>query len=210
MAKMGELKRAAQMLGVAFTTLRQHGTALPTRIEAVNDDPPDWLTAARDNQRKRCAQAAATPRAPERREPLGDHGPRCDRARHRPRRCRRTACRTIGYACLELLGQRPGLSNAELVRGAFVTRQSMILVLRGLQDRGLLTRPDLAPHGRALPTQLTPAGRDQLHTASVAVRAVELQMLAPLLPADQHRLRDDLATCAAALTSPPMAHHTTG
>jgi len=26
------------------------------------------------------------------------------------------------YACLKLLSQRPGLSNAELARGAFVTR----------------------------------------------------------------------------------------
>ncbi|AYY12588.1 MarR family transcriptional regulator [Actinobacteria bacterium YIM 96077] len=103
------------------------------------------------------------------------------------------------YACLELLGQRPGLSNAELARGAFVTRQSMNLVLRGLQDRGLLTRPEQAPHGRALPTQLTPAGRDQLRAASTAVRAVEQQMLAPLSPADQRRLRDHLAACVAAL-----------
>src|SRR3954451_3507024 len=51
------------------------------------------------------------------------------------------------YACLELLGQNPGLSNAELARRAFVTRQSMNLVLRRLQERGLLTRPDQAPHG---------------------------------------------------------------
>ena len=35
-------------------------------------------------------------------------------------------------------------------------------VLRGLQDRGLVTRPATAPHGRALPTELTPAGRKQL------------------------------------------------
>lgn len=110
------------------------------------------------------------------------------------------------YACLELLGQHPGLSNAELARGAFVTRQSMNLVLRGLQDRGLLTRPDQAPHGRALPTQLTPAGRDRLHAASVAVRAVERQMLAPLPPANQRRLRDDLAACATALTPTPTTH----
>ena len=55
------------------------------------------------------------------------------------------------YACLELLGQRPGLSNAELARGVFVTRQSMNGVLRGLQDRGLVTRPATAPSGRALP-----------------------------------------------------------
>lgn len=109
------------------------------------------------------------------------------------------------YACLELLGQRPGLSNAELARGAFVTRQSMNLVLRGLHDRGLVTRPGQAPHGRALPTQLTPAGHDRLHAASVAVRAVERQMLSALPPADQHRLRDDLAACTAALTPTTQA-----
>jgi len=104
------------------------------------------------------------------------------------------------YACLELLGQRPGLSNAELARGAFVTRQSMNGVLRGLQDRGLVARPTTAPHGRALPTQLTPAGREHLHAASAAVRAVERQMLSSLSPAHQHRLLNDLAACAAALT----------
>jgi len=109
------------------------------------------------------------------------------------------------YACLELLGQRPGLSNAELARGAFVTRQSMNGVLRGLQDRGLLSRPPSAPHGRALPTQLTPAGRESLRAASTAVRAVEQRMLTALPPSAQRRLRDDLAACAAAL-----AAHTPG
>lgn len=104
------------------------------------------------------------------------------------------------YACLELLGQRAGLSNAELARGAFVTRQSMNLVLRGLQERGLVTRPSRAPRGRALPTQLTPAGRDELGTASVAVRAVEERMLAPLSAADRRQLCDYLAACATALT----------
>src|SRR5215211_7648005 len=70
------------------------------------------------------------------------------------------------YAGLELVGQRPGLSNAELARGAFVARQSMNGVLRGLQDRGLVSRPDTAPQGRARPTELTPAGRAALRTAS--------------------------------------------
>ena len=101
------------------------------------------------------------------------------------------------YACLELLGQRPGLSNSELARRAFVTRQSMNLVLRRLQERGLLTRPDHAAHGRALPTELTPAGQATLREASVAVRAVERRLFSPLSPAQQRRLRDDLAACAA-------------
>jgi len=114
------------------------------------------------------------------------------------------------YACLELLSQRPGSSNADLARGAFVTRQSMNGVLRGLQDRGLLTRPTTAPHGRALPSQLTPAGRKQLRAASAAVRAVEQQMLSVLPPAHQHRLRDDLAACAAAFSPAGAAERVDG
>ena len=64
------------------------------------------------------------------------------------------------YACLELLGQQPGLSNADLARGAFVTRQSMNLVLRGLEDRGLVQRPESVDQGRARPSQLTGTGRE--------------------------------------------------
>ena len=105
------------------------------------------------------------------------------------------------YSCLEVLSQRPGLSNAELARATFVTRQAMHGVLRGLQDRGLVSRPASASHGRALPTQLTAAGRQHLQVASVAVRAVERRMLSPLSDADQHRLRNDLATCTAVLTA---------
>jgi DNA-binding MarR family transcriptional regulator len=100
-----------------------------------------------------------------------------------------------------VLGQRPGLSNADLARATFVTRQAMNGVLRGLQDRGLVTRPATAPHGRALPTQLTVAGRQHLGTASSAVRAVEQRMLSNLSPAGQRRLHNDLAACAAALAS---------
>ena len=103
------------------------------------------------------------------------------------------------YSCLEVLAQRPGLSNAELARAVFVTRQSMNLVLRGLQDRRLIARPATAPHGRALPSQLTPAGRAQLRAASSAVRAVEQRMLTPFSTARQDRLLHDLVTCVNAL-----------
>lgn len=49
-AKMGELKRAAQQLGVTSTTLRQQGwrAASPERIKAVGENPPDWLVSARE------------------------------------------------------------------------------------------------------------------------------------------------------------------
>lgn len=99
------------------------------------------------------------------------------------------------YACLELLGRHPGLSNSELARRAFVTRQSMNLVVRRLQERGLLTRPDQALHGRALPTELTDDGRAILAKASVDVRSVEKRLFSPLSEEQQSRLREDLRLC---------------
>jgi DNA-binding MarR family transcriptional regulator len=107
------------------------------------------------------------------------------------------------YACLELLGQRPGLSNAELARGAFVTRQSMNVVLRGLEERGLVTRPETPPRGRELPTVLTDAGREHLHAASAAVRDVETKMCAGLTPAQQRALLKSLRACVRDLAESP-------
>src|SRR6476646_10323485 len=63
------------------------------------------------------------------------------------------------YSCLELLAQRPGLSNSELARGAFVTRQSMNVLLQHLERIGHVTRATEAAVGKALPTRLTPRGR---------------------------------------------------
>jgi len=103
------------------------------------------------------------------------------------------------YACLELLDQRPGLSNAELARGAFVTRQSMNVVLRGLQDSGLVTRPPQAPHGRALPARLTTAGQHRLAAARSAVIAIEQRMTAALPPQRAVRVLADLGRMAQAL-----------
>jgi len=89
------------------------------------------------------------------------------------------------YSCLELLAQRPGLSNSELARGAFVTRQSMNVLLQALERDGYVTRPAQAPVGKALPTRLTQRGRQSLQKATVAVRSVELRMLAGLTDTEQ-------------------------
>ncbi|HTU08460.1 MAG TPA: MarR family transcriptional regulator [Trebonia sp.] len=107
------------------------------------------------------------------------------------------------YSCLELLAQRPGLSNSELARGAFVTRQSMNVLLQALERQALVTRPAQAPIGRALPTELTTRGRRQLQTASAAVRRVEQHMLDALDATDQDQMRHLLTACITALTQPP-------
>ncbi|MFF0294564.1 MarR family winged helix-turn-helix transcriptional regulator [Kitasatospora sp. NPDC004615] len=89
------------------------------------------------------------------------------------------------YSCLELLAQRPGLSNSELARGAFVTRQTMNVLLQALERDGYVTRPAEAPVGKALPTRLTASGRRSLQKASAAVRSVEARMLAGLTATEQ-------------------------
>lgn len=57
-AKMGQLKRAAQQLGVTSGVLRQHGwkSAPPARIEAVKDNASDWRAKARENRGKKRAR----------------------------------------------------------------------------------------------------------------------------------------------------------
>jgi DNA-binding MarR family transcriptional regulator len=77
------------------------------------------------------------------------------------------------YSCLELLSRTPGLSNAQLARGMFVTAQSMNDVLRGLQRRGLVERPAQAASGRSRPTRLTPAGEQAVEEARDALTPVD-------------------------------------
>src|SRR5271156_625728 len=89
------------------------------------------------------------------------------------------------YSCLELLAQRPGLSNSDLARGTFVTRQSMNVLLQALERDGFVSRPAEAPFGKVLPTRLTPRGRRSLEKATVAVRSVEIRMLSGLTETEQ-------------------------
>src|SRR5271168_3123779 len=89
------------------------------------------------------------------------------------------------YSCLELLAQRPGLSNSELARGGFVTRQTMNVLLQSLERDGYVTRPAEAPVGKVLPTRLTPRGRRGLAKATVAVRSVEIRLLAGMTETEQ-------------------------
>lgn len=103
------------------------------------------------------------------------------------------------YSCLELLDEQPGLSNADLARGTFVTRQSANVVLRGLKDAGLITRPASAEHGRALPVHLTPAGQERLHAARGAVYAIEQRMISRVPPGRLAALLADLDTMTEAL-----------
>ncbi|WP_117213836.1 MarR family winged helix-turn-helix transcriptional regulator, partial [Allorhizocola rhizosphaerae] len=82
------------------------------------------------------------------------------------------------YTCLELLDQRASLSNAEIARAAFVSRQAMNGVLQTLRAKGLVEHGrGAATAGRAVPLVLTREGRRRLAAARDAVMTVERKMI---------------------------------
>ena len=103
------------------------------------------------------------------------------------------------YSCLEILAQRPGSSNSDLARGAFVTRQSMNVLLQTLEREGLVTKPSTAAEGRVLPITLTDAGLQRREQASAVVKTVEDRMLAELSAAERTQAFDVLTRMTRAL-----------
>jgi DNA-binding MarR family transcriptional regulator len=86
------------------------------------------------------------------------------------------------YICMRILAKSPGRSNADLARDVSVSPQAMNMVVRGLQDRGLVTRPASVSSGRSLPAELTRDGVEILKRTDAGVREAERKVLAPLRP----------------------------
>lgn len=97
------------------------------------------------------------------------------------------------YICMRILSLYPGSSNAALARDIMVSPQAMNMVVRSLQDRGLVTRPATVAAGRSLPAELTQEGKALLKRTEAGIRAAEDRVLAPLGEGDQRELRRILA-----------------
>jgi DNA-binding MarR family transcriptional regulator len=76
----------------------------------------------------------------------------------------------------------------------------MNMVLRGLEDRGLLTRPASVSSGRSLPAQLTREGKELLKRTDAGVRAAEDRLMANLSDQERH----DFKRILAALGTDPI------
>jgi DNA-binding MarR family transcriptional regulator len=79
------------------------------------------------------------------------------------------------YICMRILSRFPDRSNADLARDTNVSPQAMNMVLRGLEERGLVARPTSVSSGRSLPAQLT-----LLEKSEAGVRAAESRLLGNL------------------------------
>lgn len=103
------------------------------------------------------------------------------------------------YACLNALHDTPGITGSELARRAFVSRQSMNVLLQGLDRRGLIERSEEPGPRRERATLLTAEAVALLGRARAEVATVAALMTAGLDRAAAAQLSTLLSTCRDAL-----------
>ena len=100
------------------------------------------------------------------------------------------------YNVLSAVQLQPGISNAALARGAFVTAQSMQGIVANLERIGLLRRKPHPTHGRIQQTQLTEKGEAALVKAHKLLMGVEEAMTSGFKKEEIEALRSLLHRCA--------------
>jgi DNA-binding MarR family transcriptional regulator len=101
------------------------------------------------------------------------------------------------YICMRILSRFPDRSNAELARDTGVSPQAMNMVIRSLEERGLVMRPAAVASGRSLPAKLTRAGVEVLERTDTGVRAAEQRLMAGLSAEQRREFRTILAALGA-------------
>ena len=102
---------------------------------------------------------------------------------------------TAQYAALSALEQTPQASNAALARACFVTPQTMIEIIKGLEAAGFVSRKSHPEHGRIIQTILTASGSAKLTEAHRVVNQIEAEMLAGVDAEDQRAMAAGLRQC---------------
>lgn len=103
------------------------------------------------------------------------------------------------YAALFALADNPGISGAALARACLVTPQAMTVVLKNLEERGLVERTPHPWHRNILETRLTQAGQSALTAADERAVVVEQAITTELTPEEQTTLRTLLTRCTQAI-----------
>jgi DNA-binding MarR family transcriptional regulator len=108
---------------------------------------------------------------------------------------------TPQYAALSILRAQPGLSSAQLARRAFVTPQSMQVMVTAFIRDGLVERRADPSNQRILRNHLTPDGELLLLRADEAAAGIEQQMLGGLDAEQTAALRELMTACIENLTA---------
>ena len=102
-------------------------------------------------------------------------------------------CRGVGltpaqFGVLTVLRASPGLDQSRLARALGFDKVTVLRVLRGLEERGLVTRSPAPDSRRNLAVQLTAQGDALLKESQKPVDRAYERLMAPLLPEQQLQL----------------------
>ncbi len=102
-------------------------------------------------------------------------------------------CRTVGltpaqFGVLTVLHASPGLDQSSLARALGFDKVTVLRVLRGLEDRGLVKRSPAPDSRRNLAVQLTPEGEVLLNKAQKPAERAYERLMAPLSTEQQMQL----------------------
>jgi MarR family transcriptional regulator, lower aerobic nicotinate degradation pathway regulator len=116
--------------------------------------------------------------------------------------CTDLALTTAQYGVLIIVNSDPGIDQTRLARALAFDKVTVMRVLRGLEDRGLVER---VTSGRQKTLALTPAGQALLAQARVRAEAASHRLMSPLGAADQAELIRLLTTLADGLADDARA-----
>jgi DNA-binding MarR family transcriptional regulator len=118
-------------------------------------------------------------------------------------RAKSAALKAVGltpsqYVALVELDQRPGITAATLARACLVTPQAMMILLKAMEQQGLISRSSHPRHPNVLELDMTNVGREALHGAREKVDPMEQRVFGIFSAADLVLFRGFLSSFIAA------------
>ena len=97
------------------------------------------------------------------------------------------------YVALVELDQQPGITAATLARACLVTPQAMMILLKTVEQQGLIARSSHPRHPNVLELHLTDVGREAHEAARARVDPLEQRVLDAFPAKDLAALRELLS-----------------
>lgn len=121
-----------------------------------------------------------------------------------------SACAGVGltpaqYGVLTVLAAEPGIDQTRLARALAFDKVTVMRVLKGLEERGLVTRERSSVSRRQMTVRLTAQGSRLLEAAREPAEQAYQRLLSPLTPAQRHQLIELLQTLTEGLADEARA-----
>jgi DNA-binding MarR family transcriptional regulator len=113
-------------------------------------------------------------------------------------RAKSAALKSVGltpsqYVALFELDQQSGITAATLARACLVTPQAMMILLKTMEQQGLITRSSHPRHPSVLELRMTEVGREALHAARARIDPIERRVFGVFSPKDLAAFRGFLS-----------------